>query len=68
MNNLCAEVRFLLPWFVNKSLETEQKVVIYSHLTVCSQCREDFAFFVDLQQTVHRFMARPDPSVKKEIF
>lgn len=67
MTKLCAEVKLLLPWFVNKSLEPEQKVVIYSHLTTCSQCKKDLAFFIQLQQEAPRFIVKPEQTLKNEI-
>ncbi|SFJ63127.1 hypothetical protein [Thermoflavimicrobium dichotomicum] len=67
MIHKCTDIQSLLPWLVNGSLDSCQKVEIFSHLTTCTDCIQDFAFFIQLQQSAQRFDIQPSTDFKNEL-
>ncbi len=50
-----------LPWYVNGTLDDEERVEVVAHLEVCAECREDLALCEDMARAVRSDGAVPIP-------
>ena len=57
------EVRELLPWYVNGTLESDQEKIVRQHLEACIECSDDYAFLSNVDAAVNR--ASPAPIVPR---
>lgn len=51
------QVQLLLPWYVNDTLQTDEKALVESHIKLCLQCRAEI---VELQK-ISRIVCDSDP-------
>ncbi|MDP5276763.1 zf-HC2 domain-containing protein [Chengkuizengella axinellae] len=52
MNDVCIQMQELIPWLVNGTLNSSEKVTAYQHIATCNHCRNELVFFVDLNRKV----------------
>ena len=74
--NSCREIRELLPWYVNGSLDAAEHEAVESHLASCEECRAEledtrFALAVAVQhlptEVLVAYVAGDDPGVDPEL-
>ena len=57
----------LLPWFVNETLDEQERLLVEDHLRTCVSCRTDIELLSHLQQSVQRDSPLPlVPSARVE--
>ncbi len=44
----------LLPWFVNETLDEQERLLVEDHLRICESCRTDLELLSHLQQSVQQ--------------
>ena len=54
----CDKIREKLPWYVNRSLSSDEMVQIAEHLTACSVCQAELASLVRLSHDVEGLFGR----------
>ena len=48
----CEDIRLLLPWLVNGTLQSDDKYQVLSHLSCCSECRRELADVISIYNSV----------------
>lgn len=60
MGKECYAVQKMLPWFVNGSLECEEKKLVLGHVAECAECRNELAFVAEMQKAARSLSCAPD--------
>jgi len=53
------EIKLLLPWLVNNTLERSETERVRRHLTQCSACKEDVSLLLSVQSTMAKHSPTP---------
>ncbi|MFS1514275.1 zf-HC2 domain-containing protein [Chengkuizengella sp. SCS-71B] len=52
MSDVCVQMQELIPWLVNGTLNSSEKVSAYQHIATCNHCRNELVYFVELNKKV----------------
>lgn len=63
----CAQVRELIPWYVNGTLSRGEAAAVAEHMASCPSCREELAQTIQLSLQVRSAIDRT-PAVPKQVW
>ncbi|NBI30181.1 zf-HC2 domain-containing protein [Chengkuizengella marina] len=54
MNDVCVQMQELIPWLINRTLNSSERVSVYQHVATCGHCRNELVFFMELNKKVEK--------------